>query len=170
MEESGFFVRLHGKLFPQCCSWLSYYNTRPFECHAMPRENQDVLVPYVYFSVGTCQRDGELGGSVVPHIYLSSIYLLVFISILRLHTTLLMEAIQQYTCCTVNTIESRRVDDTIPYACAPLPCSAGTQLSYTLTRHSSSMHHLVAPLFSNLDHDHPNITYSTTLYGIVPEH
>ena len=28
----------------------------------MPRENQDVLVPYVYFSVGVCQRDGEWAG------------------------------------------------------------------------------------------------------------
>jgi hypothetical protein len=28
----------------------------------MPRENQDILVPYVYFSVGICQRDGEQAG------------------------------------------------------------------------------------------------------------
>jgi hypothetical protein len=44
--------------FPQCCSWLSHY-MRPFECHTMPRENQDVLAPYVYFSVGLASAMGS---------------------------------------------------------------------------------------------------------------
>jgi hypothetical protein len=42
-------------------------HTRPFECQAMPRENGRLSTLCLLLG-WLCQRDGELGGSVVPHI------------------------------------------------------------------------------------------------------
>jgi len=47
--------------FPQCCSWPSN-NTRPFECHATPRENSGRLSTLCLLLGWLCQRDGERAG------------------------------------------------------------------------------------------------------------